>query len=151
MRSSPALFALALGTLAGCSPAAAPCPATPASTPLASPSASASAPATPPFNPAGDADVALLLRPTAGDKPAVHVELALSATDPSWKAFRIASGSADHFVGPRARDASGDVPVVAADTAPGVTLTLARAPSGPLLLAYDVLAGNDAPTTRWAS
>jgi hypothetical protein len=44
-----------------------------------------------------------------------------------------------------ARDASGDVPIAVADTAPGVTMTLRRAPSGPLLLAYDILAGADAP------
>jgi hypothetical protein len=85
------------------------------------------------------------MRPTSSPTPAVHVELALAGTEATWTAFRIASGSADHVAGVAAHDASGVVPVTVADTAPGVTITLARAPSGPLLLAYDVLATGDAP------
>jgi hypothetical protein len=106
---------------------------------------SSSAPAPVAANPAGDADVALLLRPTSSPKPAVHVELALSATDGAWTVFRLASGSADHVASATAHDAGGDVPVTVADMAPGVTMTLRRAPSGPMLLAYDILAGADAP------
>jgi hypothetical protein len=133
------------GALAACSPAAAPCPATPTNPTGPAPSASSSATAPASANPAGDADVALLLRPSSTPTPAVHVELALSATDASWTAFRLASGSADHVTNVTAKDASGDVPVTVADTAPGVTMTLGRAPSGALLLAYDVVAGADAP------
>lgn len=145
MRPSFALAALSLGTLAGCAPAANPCPVTPA-TPSA-PSASASAPVPGPAtaNPAGDSDVAVLLRPTSSPRPGVHVEIALSATDAAWTAFRLASGSADHVASVTARDTGGDVPIAVADTASGVTMTLGRAPSGPLLLAYDILANADAP------
>jgi hypothetical protein len=144
MRPSSALATLAVAALWGCSPATAPCPATPA-TPPAPPSASGSAPAPAPGNPAGEADVALLLRPASSPTPAVHVELALSGTEAAWTAFRLASGSADHVARVAAHDASGDVPLTVADTAPGVTITLARAPFGPLLLAYDILATADAP------
>src|SRR5215472_252182 len=143
MRPVLALATLAVGALAGCAPAAAPCPATPA--PPAPPSASAPAPSPDLANPAGEADVALLLRPSSSPTPAVHVELALSGTEATWTAFRLASGSADHVAGVAAHDASGNVPVTIADTAPGVTITLARAPSGPLLLAYEILATADAP------
>ena len=140
-----ALAALALPTVTGCSSAVAPCPVTPATPPPPASTAPSPALASPPGNPAGDADVALLLRPTSSPRPAVHVELALSATDAAWTFFRLASGSADHLAGVTAHDASGDVPVAIADTSPGVTMTLRRAPSGPMVLAYDVLAGDDAP------
>jgi hypothetical protein len=143
MRIALASVTFAFGTLAACSPAATPCPATPAAPPV--PSTSASTPPPSASNPADDADLMLLLRPTSSPKPAVHVELALSATDATWTAYRIASGSADHVAGATARDAGGDIAVTVADTAPGVTITLARAPSGPLLLAYDILANADAP------
>jgi hypothetical protein len=144
MRIALASVTFAFGTLGACSPTATPCPATPAAPPATS-AAAASPPPPPARDRADDADVALLLRPTSSPKPAVHVELALAATDAAWTAFRIASGSADHVGRATARDAGGDLPVTVADTAPGVTLTLARSPSGPLLLTYDILANADAP------
>ena len=119
MRPLFPLFALAFGPLAGCAPAAAPCPVTPATGAAASASASAPAPAPAPANPAGDADVALLLRPASSPRPAVHVELALSTTDPAWTAFRLASGTANHVSAAAAHDARGDVPVAVTDTTPG--------------------------------
>lgn len=135
-------LALLVASLAACSPAAAPCPApaapaSPPSTPLA---------ATPaPGSPAGDADVALLLRPSPTPAPLVHVELALAKTDPGWTAFRITSASPDHVTHAVARDASGELAVRVTGAPPGVVLQLGRAPSGGLALAYDVLSGGDAP------
>lgn len=145
MRPLFPLFALAFGPVAGCAPAATPGPVTPATPPAPSASASGPASAPAPANPAGDADVALLLRPASSPRPAVHVEFALSATDPAWTAFRLASGAADHVSAAAAHDARGDVPVSVADAAPGVTITLGRAPSGPLLLSYDILTEGEAP------
>ncbi len=77
----------------------------------------------------------------------MHVELALSATDPGWTAFRLASGACRPRRAPPRRKTPGSaVPVAVADAPPGVTLTLGRAPSGPLLaLSYDILADGDAP------
>jgi hypothetical protein len=134
-----------LPCLPACAPAAAPCPAT-AATPPPPPTATAtSAATTPPSDPDADADVVLLLRPTGTPAPLVHVELTFAKTDPAWTAFRLASGAADHVTRATAHDASGDVPATVADSAPGVLVQLARAPSGGLTLAYDVLPGGDAP------
>ncbi len=81
----------------------------------------------------------------------MHVELALSATDPAWTVFRLASGAANHVSSAAAHDAQGDVPIDVTDTSPGVTITLGRAPSGPLLLSYDIPADGDVPPDdpRW--
>jgi hypothetical protein len=103
----------------------------------------ASTPPAPPADPNAGADLALLLRPVPSPA-SVHVELAFSASDPAWTSFKIASGTADHVTGASAHDASGDVAVAVSDAAPAVVLQLARAPSGALTLAYDVLSGADA-------
>jgi hypothetical protein len=145
MRSFLALACLVAPALAACSPAALPCPTT-AATPAA-PSASASSPVpTPPdADPNAGADVALLLRPAATPAPLVHVELFLSMSDPGWTDFKLASGAPDHVTNAKAHDASGDVPVAVTAAGAGVLLQLGRMPKGPLTVAYDVLAGGDAP------
>ncbi len=67
------------------------------------------------------------------------------AAIPSGSPSRIASGTADHVKNATAHDASGDLAVSVSDEAPAVVLQLARAPSGALTLAYDMLAGADGP------
>jgi hypothetical protein len=92
--------------------------------------------------------VALLLRPGPPPSALVHVELAFAKSDPAWVTFRLTGDAADHVAHAVARDASGDVGVTVAGApgaAGGVALQLGRAPSGALTLAYDVLAGGDAP------
>ncbi len=143
VRSASATVLLLL-LLLGCAPAAAPCPAFPAAAPApAALSASAAAAIPAPAGP--EADVVLLLRPALSPKPLVHVELTLSRSDANTAVFTLASGAPDHVARAGARDASGAIAVDVSPAGPGVALRLARAPSGPLTLAYDVLAGDDAP------
>ncbi len=149
MRSFLALACLLAPAIAACSPAALPCPTTPATaTATSSSSSSSNAAATstaPDANPNAGADVALLLRPAATPAPLVHVELFLAAADPGWTDFKLASGAPNHVTSAKAHDASGDVPVTVAAAGAGVLLQLGRMPKGALTLAYDVLAGGDAP------
>lgn len=131
------------GSTLCCAGAPPPCPASPAAS-AGTTAAASSTPPAPPADPNAGADLALLLRPVPSTM-AVHVELAFSGSDSQWVSFKIASGTADHVKNATAHDASGDLAVSVSDEAPAVVLQLARAPSGALTLAYDMLAGADGP------
>jgi hypothetical protein len=95
--------------------------------------------------------LAVLVRPVALPAPLVHVELELDPRDglkgADLTTWRLAGGTPERIAHPIARDAKGDIAVVAKlhEHGPAVDLTLARAPSGAVRLAYDVLAGDDSP------
>jgi hypothetical protein len=95
--------------------------------------------------------LAVLLRPAAVPAPIVHVEIDLdprgAVNGTNLAAWRLASGAPDRIAHASARDTKGDISVQAkASGAPGaVDLTLDRPPTGAVHLAYDVLAGDDAP------
>jgi hypothetical protein len=148
----PTLVGLALGPVAlacaglvsACAAAPAPCPAAPA--------ASSSAPvivAAPvsehPAPPAPDADIALLLRPTPGPAPFVHVEVTLPRGETGATPWRIVRGSLERVVHATAHDASGDATLEVAAASPGVELRPGRSLGGATTIAYDVLVGDDAP------
>ncbi len=145
MRSFLALACVLAPALVACSPAPLPCPASAATPPATAPSTSNAIPTSPDADPNAGADVALLLRPVATPTPQVHVELFFATSDPGWTDFKLASGAPDHVTNAKAHDASGDVPVTVTAAGAGVLLQLGRMPKGPLSLAYDVLAGGDAP------
>jgi hypothetical protein len=135
-------FVLGAWVAVGCAQPA-PCPASPPCAASAGPPAVASAsasgaPATP------TSGLALLVRPIATPVPLVHVEIAIDAPGlgTTWHVTR---GTPDRVVHASARDASGDLAVDVAAAAAGVDVHLSRAPSGLVTLAYDVLAGDDAP------
>jgi hypothetical protein len=140
-----ALACVLVPAIVACSPAALPCPTTAATPPATAPVAPSAAPTPPDADPNAGADVALLLRPAATPAPLVHVELFLAMSDPGWTDFKLASGAPDHVNNAKAHDASGDVPVTVTAAGAGVLLQLGRMPKGPLTVAYDVLAGGDAP------
>jgi hypothetical protein len=90
-----------------------------------------------------------LLRPVALPSPLVHVELDLDPHD-SFKnddltRWRLNSGAPDRVTRATARDGTGDIALETKTRGegPALDLILARAPSGPVHLAYDVLAGDD--------
>ncbi len=136
-----------------------PCPATPASptTATASGAASASgnsvvngASTTAPVQTTGPS-LAVLLRPVATPTPLVHVELELDPRDalkgPDVTTWKLAAGTPERVQHAAARDAKGDIAVKASvhGQGPALDLTLDRAPSGAIRLAYDVLTGDDSP------
>jgi hypothetical protein len=95
--------------------------------------------------------LSVLVRPVASPSPLVHVELAFDPQGANVKGdqttWRLAGGAAERVQHATAHDAGGDVAVTvrAHGQGPAVDLLLARAPSGAVRLAYDVLAGDDAP------
>jgi hypothetical protein len=86
-----------------------------------------------------------LLHPALTPSPLVNVEVTVARADAAAGPWRIAIGTADRIARPFARDASGDIEVAVAAATPGVELRLARAPVGPVTLAYAVLAKGDPP------
>ncbi len=100
---------------------------------------------------AGSPSLAVLLRPSALPAPLVHVQLELdprgalgSADLTTW---RLRGGVPARIAHASARDAKGDIAVVAKlhEQGPAIDLVLARAPAGAVTLAYDVLTGDDSP------
>ncbi len=124
--------------------ASAPCPVTPNAIANAAPAPSANANADAPPN-ANAPLLKLLVRPIPSPTALVHIELDLSGAPSPLGAWHIARGTADRITHAAARDSSGEVAVVASAAGTGIDLTLARATSGPVHLAYDVLAAGDAP------
>jgi hypothetical protein len=102
------------------------------------------APTAPSAPPAPEADVTLLLRP-AVSPPRVHVEVTFALPGGGPASWKIARGAADHVVHATGHDAAGDIGVQVGPGSPGVDLRLDRTSKGPVTLAYDVLAGGDAP------
>jgi hypothetical protein len=93
---------------------------------------------------APEADVTLVLRPAMA--PArVHVEVTFALPGGGPTTWRIARGAPDHVVHATGHDAAGDLGVQVAAGSPGVELRLDRASKGPVTVAYEVLAGADAP------
>jgi len=134
---------LAAVALSACAPAAAPCPAVPP--PAPAPVATAAPPPGRPAPPAVDADIVLLLRPTPGAAPFVHVEVTLPRGETGAMPWRIVRASPDRVAHATAHDGAGDAAVDVAAASPGVELRPARALGGATTIAYDVLAGDDAP------
>ncbi|HEY8038671.1 MAG TPA: hypothetical protein VIF15_02715 [Polyangiaceae bacterium] len=145
MRSALLLVALAPLSLLACA-GVAPCPAAPATgsaTAAGSATASATAPAS---ATATDADFVLVLRPSPTPTPLVHVEETAARADALPGPWRITLGTPDHVTHAVAHDRGGDIPVdLAATPDGGVELRLGRAAAGTVTVAYDVLAGDDAP------
>jgi hypothetical protein len=86
-----------------------------------------------------------LLHPALTPSPLVNVEVTVARADAAAGPWRIAIGTPDRIARPFARDPSGDIEVAVAAAAGGVELRLARAPVGPVTLAYAVLAKGDPP------
>ncbi len=141
VRLPPALLGVC-AWLVACAPSARPCPAV---TPAAIPAPPTHAVARPAAPAPPDADVVLLLHPSLTPSPLVNVEVTLAHAEGAAAPWRIALGTADRIARPFARDANGDIEVAVANAPPGVELRLARAPAGPVTLAYSVLAGGEAP------
>ena len=116
-------------------------PASPAAS--SAPTASGSSTASPAAAP--DADLVVLLRPSATPSPQVHVEIALPRSDGASTSWHIARGTPDRITLATAHDATGDIAVDVSAATPGVVLHLARATKGAATLSYDILAGDDAP------
>ncbi len=87
----------------------------------------------------------LLIHPALTPAPLVNVEVTVAKSEAATGPWRIALGTADRIVRPFARDATGDIEVSVTIAGPGVELHLARTPTGPVTLAYAVLAGREAP------
>jgi hypothetical protein len=87
----------------------------------------------------------VLLRPSATPAPLVHVELDLRATNARATTWHLARGAASSIQHAVARDDAGDIAVVVTPAKLGADLVLARAPGDHARVAYDVLAGRDAP------
>lgn len=85
-----------------------------------------------------------MLRP-AVSPPRVHVEVTFALPGGGPASWKIARGAADHVTHATGHDASGDIGIQVGQGAPGVDLRLDRPSKGPVTLAYDVLAGGDAP------
>jgi hypothetical protein len=142
VRFTPVLVCVCCSLLA-CARGGAPCPA--AAPPPPAPAAAPAGAHAPPRPAPPDADLVLLLHPALTPSPLVNVEVTLAHSETAAaKPWRIALGAADHIARPFARDANGDIEVTVANAAPGVELRLARPPTGPVTLAYAVLA-SDAP------
>jgi hypothetical protein len=138
VRPVPGLLACA--SFVACGAAPAPCPSLPAP-PAPAPTTTATTPAAPS---APEADVTLLLRPSASP-PRVHVEVTFALPGGGPQSWRIARGSVDHLAHAVGRDSLGELPIQVAAGAPGIELRLERPSRGPVTVAYDVLAGGDAP------
>jgi hypothetical protein len=133
---------ISLVALVACGGAAAPCPAVSGPAPTLAPTTTAPAPPSGPS--ASEADVTLVLRPAVS--PArVHVEVTFALPGGGPASWKIARGAADHVAHATGHDASGDIGIQVGPGSPGVDLRLDRASKGPVTLAYDVLAGGDAP------
>jgi hypothetical protein len=123
----------------------APCPSSPTGTQAApnTPTVGAKSPPGPPL--------AILLRPTFLPTPIVHVEVDLDPRAPlgavDLVTWRLNAGSPERITHAIARDSGGDIPVALGvhGQGPALYLTLARAPAGPVHVAYDVLTGEDSP------
>ncbi len=86
----------------------------------------------------------LVLRPAVS--PArVHVEVTFALPGGGPATWRIARGAPDHVTHATGHDAAGELGVQVTAGSPGVELRLDRASKGPVTVAYDVLAGADAP------
>jgi hypothetical protein len=127
--------------LAACAPATVPAPVI---TPLALPSV------LPGEGPAPSPDpvegMSILLRPVASPLRIVHVELDLGVSARAGlETWHLTRGLASRIANAAARDGTGDMTVTSTPKGDGVNLTLSRAPSGPIHLAYDLVALGDAP------
>ncbi len=89
----------------------------------------------------------ILLRPVATPAPLVHVEIDVDVPTSDLGAWRMNGGSVDRIGHASARDSKGDIGVQprARSVGPAIDLTFDRPPTGPVHVAYDVLAGDDAP------
>jgi hypothetical protein len=85
------------------------------------------------------------LHPALTPSPLVNVEVTVAHPEAAAAPWRIAIGTPDRIARPFARDANGDIEVSVAAAGSGVELRLARAPVGPVTLAYAVLATGTAP------
>jgi hypothetical protein len=92
-----------------------------------------------------DVDVALALRPIPSPTPLVHVEVGVAHPPAGAASWHIVRGAPERIARAAAKDAAGDVPIEVASAPPGVDLRLGRPARGPVVVAYDVLAGDDAP------
>jgi hypothetical protein len=126
--------------LVACGAAPVPCPT--GAPPTLAPTTTAPAPPSAP--PVPEADVTLLLRPAVAP-PRVHVEITFALPGGGPASWRIARGAADHVTHATGHDSVGDIGVQVGPGSPGVDLRLERPSRGPVTLAYDVLAGGDAP------
>jgi hypothetical protein len=131
--------------LLGCAhtEASAPCPQ--------SPTATASSPPVETPKPAPGPPLAILLRPAFLPVPIVHVEVDLDSRAPlgavDLTRWRLNAGSVERIAHATARDNGGEIPVEihVHGQGPALLFTLARAPAGPVHVAYDVVTGDDAP------
>ena len=135
-----ALLAPVLGMLGAvaCGGAPAPCPAVPAPP---APTTTASAPSAPP---APEADVTLVLRPSASP-PLVHVEVTFALPGGGPQSWRLQHGTPERVAHAVGHDSVGELAIQVAAGTPGVELRLDRPSRGAVTVAYDVLAGGDAP------
>jgi hypothetical protein len=131
---------------AACAPAALPCPvvAAPGSPPPAVPGAPPAANAPPAEG------VTVLLRPAMSPERIVHVELDLvpqgqTAGQAAPGPWHLPHGSPSRIARASARDVTGELTVATTAKGDGVDLVLARPTSGAVHVAYDLLAGGDAP------
>jgi hypothetical protein len=130
-----------IGLLA-CGGVTSPCPSVAGvPPPLAPTTTAAPAPSAPP---SPEADVTLVLRPAASP-PRVHVEVTFALPGGGPASWKIVRGSADHVTHATGRDAAGDIGIQVTPGSPGVDLRLDRPSKGTVTVAYDVLAGGDAP------
>ncbi len=130
-----------LVALVACGGAATPCPTVAGAPTTTAPTTTAPAPPAPP---ASEADVTVVLRP-AVSPPRVHVEVTFALPGGGPASWRLARGAADRVTHATGHDASGDLGIQVGPGSPGVDLRLDRPSKGPVTLAYDVLAGGDAP------
>jgi hypothetical protein len=136
------ILGLCSAGVVACGGAPAPCPAVAGPPPTLAPTTGAAPPAAAP--PAPEADITLMLRP-AVSPPRVHVEVTFALPGGGPASWKIARGAADHVVHATGHDATGDIGIQVGPGSPGVDLRLDRTSKGPVTLAYDVLAGGDAP------
>ena len=86
--------------------------------------------------------VTIAVRPEPS--PAAHVHVELRAAGKLSPTLRLTTGAAADVTALTARDGSGAISAAVADVGGGVTVTLARVPTGELSVAYDVKATADA-------
>ena len=140
LRSLLGPLVLGAGGLIACGAAPAPCPALPAP-PAPASTTTASAPSAPA---APEADVTLVLRPSASP-PRVHVEVTFALPGGGPQSWRILRGAPEHVVRAAGHDSAGELAIQVAAGSPGVELRLDCPSRGPVTVAYDVLATGDAP------
>ncbi|HEY3821142.1 MAG TPA: hypothetical protein VGL81_28450 [Polyangiaceae bacterium] len=140
MRPLPGLVGACSIGLIACGAAPVPCPA--GAPPTLAPTVTA--PPAPAVPPAPEADVTLRLLP-ATSPARVHVEVTFALPGAGPSSWSIARGAVERVTHATGHDAAGDLGVQVTAGAAGIELRLARPSKGAVTVAYDVLAGGDAP------